>query len=50
MNVHATVDPKWSGLTSPNGKPLHLNTQDFVAIDRDRDALISGDLSPAGSL
>jgi hypothetical protein len=38
MNVHATVDPKWSGLTSPSGKPLHLNTQDFIAIDRDRDA------------
>jgi hypothetical protein len=38
MNVHATVDPKWSGLISPNGKPLHLNTQDFIAIDRDRDA------------
>jgi hypothetical protein len=38
MNVHATVDPKWSGLTSPNGKPLQLNTQDFVVIDRDRDA------------
>lgn len=38
MNVHATVDPKWSGLVSPNGKPLQLNTQDFIAIDRDRDA------------
>jgi hypothetical protein len=38
MNVHATVDPKWSGLTSPNGKPLQLNNQDFVVIDRDRDA------------
>jgi hypothetical protein len=38
MNVHATVDPKWSGLTSPNGKPLLLNNQDFVVIDRDRDA------------
>jgi hypothetical protein len=38
MNVHARVDPKWSGLTSPNGKPLQLNTQDFVVIDRDRDA------------
>jgi hypothetical protein len=38
MNVHATVDPKWSGLISPNGKRLHLNTQDFIAIDRDRDA------------
>jgi hypothetical protein len=38
MNVHTTVDPKWSGLTSPNGKPLQLNNQDFVVIDRDRDA------------
>ena len=38
MNVHATVDPKWSGLVSPNGKPLQLNNQDFIAIDRDRDA------------
>jgi hypothetical protein len=38
MNVHATVDPKWSGLISPNGKPLQLNTQDFLVIDRDRDA------------
>jgi hypothetical protein len=38
MNVHATVDPKWSGLVSPNGKPLQLNNQDFLVIDRDRDA------------
>jgi hypothetical protein len=38
MNVHATVDPKWSGLVRPNGKPLQLNTQDFLVIDRDRDA------------
>lgn len=38
MNVHTTVDPNWSGLTHPNGKPLQLNAQDFVAIDRDRDA------------
>ena len=38
MNVHATVDAKWSGLTRPDGKPLRLNTQDFIAIDRDRDA------------
>ena len=36
MNVHTTVDPKWSGLTRPNGNPLRLNTQDFVAIDRNR--------------
>ena len=38
MNVHTTVDPKWSGLAHPNGKPLQLNARDFVAIDRDRDA------------
>jgi quercetin dioxygenase-like cupin family protein len=38
MNVHAAVDLKWPGLTRPDGSPLRLNTQDFVAIDRDRDA------------
>ncbi|MBY0381649.1 MAG: glucuronate isomerase [Xanthobacteraceae bacterium] len=38
MNVHAAADIKWSGLTRPNGNSLRLNTQDFVAIDRDRDA------------
>ncbi len=38
MNVHATVDLKWPGLTHPDGDPLRMNTQDFVAIDRNRDA------------
>jgi hypothetical protein len=38
MNMHATVAPKTAGLTHPNGAPLRLNTQDFVVIDRDRDA------------
>lgn len=38
MNVHAAVDFKLSGLTRPDGAPLRLNDQDFVAIDRDRDA------------
>ncbi len=38
MNVHAAVDFKATGLTRPNGDPLRLNTQDFVAIDRDRNA------------
>jgi quercetin dioxygenase-like cupin family protein len=38
MNVHATADFKWPGLTRPNGDPLVLNKQKFVAIDRDRDA------------
>ena len=38
MNVHAAVDLQKTGLTRPNGDPLRLNSQDFVAIDRDRDA------------
>jgi quercetin dioxygenase-like cupin family protein len=38
MNVHAAVDLKWPGLTRPDGNPLRLNTRDFIAIDRDRDA------------
>jgi hypothetical protein len=38
MNVHAPVDFKTTGLTRPSGDPLRLNTQDFVAIDRDKNA------------
>jgi hypothetical protein len=38
MNVHAAGDLKKIGLTRPSGDPLRLNSQDFVAIDRDRDA------------
>lgn len=38
MNVHAVVDPKTSGLTRPNGDPIRLNAQAFVAVDRDRNA------------
>ena len=38
MNVHAAVDPKSSGLTRPNGGPIRLNAQSFIAIDRYRDA------------
>ncbi len=37
MNVHATIDLKSTGLTRPNGEPLRLNHQDFVAIDRHKD-------------
>jgi hypothetical protein len=37
MNVHAAVDSKSSGLTRPNGDPIRLNTQSFVAIDRHKD-------------
>lgn len=37
MNVHATIDAKSSGLTRPNGEPLRLNHQDFIAIDRHKD-------------
>ncbi|MCW5735558.1 MAG: hypothetical protein KIS73_15620 [Enhydrobacter sp.] len=38
MDLHATVDPKWQGLAHPNGDPIRLNSRDFVAIDRDREA------------
>ncbi|MGY3239840.1 MULTISPECIES: hypothetical protein [unclassified Bradyrhizobium] len=38
MNVHAAGDLKTLGLTHPNGTPLRLNTKDFVAIDRNKDA------------
>ena len=38
MNIHAAVDLKTTGLTRPDGYPLRMNGQDFVAIDRDRNA------------
>jgi quercetin dioxygenase-like cupin family protein len=38
MNVHAAVNVEWPGLTRPNGAPVRLNNQNFVAIDRDRNA------------
>ncbi len=37
MNVHA-VQSNWASLVHPSGDPVRLNHQDFVAIDRDRDA------------
>src|SRR5580658_1776860 len=46
MNVHAAVDLKWPGLTHPNGDRLHLNTKNFVAIDRDRDAAYEATFRP----
>jgi quercetin dioxygenase-like cupin family protein len=38
MNMHAAGDLTTTGLTHPNGARLRLNSQDFVAIDRDRNA------------
>ncbi|MBQ8102323.1 MAG: hypothetical protein IJ127_05370, partial [Afipia sp.] len=46
MNVHAALDLKLTGLTHPNGAPLRLNDQDFVAIDRDRDAKFEATYRP----
>ncbi|HWG05316.1 MAG TPA: hypothetical protein VG271_09920 [Beijerinckiaceae bacterium] len=46
MNMHAASDPKWSGLTRPNGDPIRLNNQNFVAIDRDRDAAYKATYRP----
>jgi hypothetical protein len=38
MNAHAAVDFKWTGLARPSGEPIRLNNQNFVTVDRDRDA------------
>ena len=46
MNVHAAGDLKTTGLTHPNGAPLRLNTQDFVAIDRDKNAKFEATYRP----
>ena len=46
MNVHAAGDLKKIGLTRPNGDPLRLNNQDFVAIDRDRNATYEATYRP----
>ncbi len=46
MNVHAAVDLKSSGLTRPNGDPIRLNNQSFVAIDRNRDATYEATYRP----
>jgi len=46
MNLHAATAAKASGLTRPDGKPLRLNAQDFIAIDRDRDASFKATYRP----
>lgn len=46
MNVHAAGDLKTTGLTHPNGAPLRLNNQDFVAIDRDKNAKFEATYRP----
>ena len=46
MNVHAAGDLKFTGLTRPDGSPLRLNDQDFVAIDRDRNAKFEATYRP----
>ena len=46
MNVQAATGAKTSGLTHPNGDPIHLNDQAFVAIDRDRDAKYTATYRP----
>jgi quercetin dioxygenase-like cupin family protein len=46
MNVHTTVDSKWAGLAHPNGDPIRLNHQSFIAIDRDRDATYEATYRP----
>jgi hypothetical protein len=38
MTAHTEVAFKWPGLARPDGDPIRLNKQDFVVVDRDRDA------------
>lgn len=46
MNVHAAIDSKWPGLKRPSGDQVRLNNQDFVAIDRNRDATYEATYRP----
>jgi len=46
MNVHAAVNSKSSGLTRPNGDPIRLNTQSFIAIDRHKDTTYEATYRP----
>ncbi len=46
MNVHAAGDLKTNGLTRPDGAPLRLHRQHFVAIDRDRNAKFEATYRP----
>lgn len=46
MNVHTTIDSSSSGLTRPNGDPIRLNTQTFVAIDRHKDTTYEATYRP----
>ena len=46
VNIHAAVDLKRADLTRPNGDPLRLNTQDFVAIDRQKDSTYEATYRP----
>ena len=38
MSAPAAVHSNWASLVHPNGDPIRLNHQDFLAIDRDGDA------------
>ncbi len=46
MTEHARVDPKLAGLIHPNGEPIRLNRQKFVAIDRQCDTRFNATYRP----
>jgi quercetin dioxygenase-like cupin family protein len=46
MNIHAAIDLTHPGLTHPDGAPLRLNHQDFVAIDRHKDTTYQATYRP----
>jgi hypothetical protein len=46
MNIHAAIDLARPGLTRPDGDPLRLNHQDFIAIDRHKDTIYQATYRP----
>ena len=40
------IDPRLAGLIHPNGEPIRLNKQTFVAVDRQRDAQYQANYRP----
>ncbi len=46
MTEHARIDPRLAGLIHPDGDPIRLNKQKFVAVDRQRDAQYNATYRP----
>jgi hypothetical protein len=46
MNEHPRIEPQLAGLLHPNGEPIRMNKQKFIAIDRQRDATYNATYRP----